>query len=136
MIRRQLYVALGFAFMAIGIVGIVLPVLPTTPFMLLALWAFARGSRRFHDWLFNHQTFGPPLQRWNNHGVIPTKTKITALAIMCLSLVYIVGFSNAPPLAVAVAAALMLVGATFIVTRPSRAPGSESETEPGDDQNA
>jgi hypothetical protein len=90
--------------------------------MLLALWAFARSSDRFHTWLINHPRFGPPLRRWNDHGIIPTRTKITALAIMTASLIYLVGFSGAPAFAVAAAAALMLVGATFILTRPSRVP--------------
>jgi len=122
MVRRQIYIALGLLFVAIGIAGVVLPVLPTTPFMLLALWAFARSSERFHTWLINHPRFGPPLKHWNDHGVIPTRTKITALSIMTASLVYLVGFSGAPALAVASAAALMLFGAAFILTRPSRAP--------------
>jgi len=122
MLHRRVYIALGFAFVAIGIVGIVLPVLPTTPFMLLALWSFARSSQRFHDWLLNHPRFGPSLQRWNDHGVIPAKTKLSAVAIMSLSLVFLIGFSTAPPIAVIAAALLMLIGALFILTRPSRPP--------------
>lgn len=122
MVHRRIYLALGFVFVAIGVAGVVLPIVPTTPMMLLALWAFARSSQRFHDWLLNHRQFGPPLQRWKEHGVIPAKTKVMSLTIMSLSLIYLAGYSEAPALAVAAAALLMLVGAVFIITRPSRAP--------------
>ena len=133
MLHRRIFVALGFVFMAIGIVGIVLPVLPTTPFMLLALWSFARSSDRFHDWLLNHRRFGPPLQRWNDHGIIPNKAKISALAVMSISLIFLIAFSAAPPYAVITAALLMLVGALFILTRPSRPPNRTSQAVADDD---
>ncbi|SLN69400.1 YbaN family protein [Oceanibacterium hippocampi] len=118
--HRRLYLLLGFVCVALGIAGVVLPVLPTTPFMLLALWAFARSSERLHDWLYHHPRFGPPLRRWRDHGVIPLRAKLTAIATMAASLVGLVVFSAAPPWAIASAAALMAVGATVILSRPSR----------------
>jgi len=132
MIHRQIYIVLGILFVVIGIIGIVLPVLPTTPFMLLALWAFARSSQRLHDWLLNHRRFGPPLQRWNDYGVIPTRAKVTAVGVMSLSLIYLTGFSDAPLLAIAAGALLMLIGASFIITRPGRVPQPISERAPTD----
>ena len=56
---------LGWTFFALGLLGTVLPLVPTTPFMLLALWAFSVGSERFHRWLYHHPVFGPPLRRWS-----------------------------------------------------------------------
>jgi uncharacterized membrane protein YbaN (DUF454 family) len=61
--QRWAFLALAWVSFALGVVGLVLPVVPTTPFMLVALWAFSRSSRRFHDWLYHHRIFGPPLQR-------------------------------------------------------------------------
>jgi uncharacterized membrane protein YbaN (DUF454 family) len=66
---------LGWTFFGIGLVGTLLPLVPTTPFMLLALWAFSIGSERFHRWLYHHPVFGPPLQRWQRDRVIPLWAK-------------------------------------------------------------
>ena len=61
---RVLFVGLGVTALALGIAGIVLPVLPTTPFVLLAAACFARGSTKFHDWLLAHPLFGPMIIEW------------------------------------------------------------------------
>ena len=120
--RRQLYLLLGFAFFGIGLVGVVLPVLPTTPFMLLALWAFSNSSERFHNWLYNHPKFGPPLQNYRAHGVVSRRAKGSALTVMAMSLAFLTLFSEAHWAVVFSAAALMLIGASFLLTRPSRIP--------------
>lgn len=120
---RPIHLLLGWLFFALGAIGAVVPGLPTVPFMLLALWAFSRASPRLHDWLFNHPFFGPPIQAWKRHGVIPLRAKVLALASMAASLIYLVGFSDSPGWAVAVAAGLMLWGAVFILRRPSRISG-------------
>ena len=72
---RVLYFCLGIGFFGLGVLGVLLPGLPTTPFMVLAAWAFARSSRRFHNWLTTHHLFGPPIQRWQAHRVIPRPVK-------------------------------------------------------------
>ena len=63
-----------------------LPVLPTTPFVLLAAACFARSSKRFHDWLLGHRSFGPLVREWQEHRSIPYRTKLTAIVLMALSL--------------------------------------------------
>ncbi|VAW74625.1 Hypothetical protein DUF454, partial [hydrothermal vent metagenome] len=73
---KALYFVLGISFFSLGAVGAVLPGLPTTVFMLLALWAFSRSSKRFHDWLYHHPLFGPSLQQWHEHQIIPKNAKI------------------------------------------------------------
>lgn len=70
----------------LGLIGIFLPLLPTTPFVLLAAACYARGSRRFYDWLLAQRTFGPIIHEWERHRSIPYKTKITAVALMSLTL--------------------------------------------------
>ncbi len=85
---RYFYFALAWLFFAVGILGILLPVMPGTVFMILALWAFSRSSPRFHDWLYHHRVFGPPLQRWRAHRVVPWTARAVAYTSMLSSLVY------------------------------------------------
>ena len=93
---RPVYFLLGWCFFGLGAVGTVVPGLPTTPFMLLALWGFARSSQRFHDWLYTHRLFGPPLQQWQKHGVISPRVKWLSVTTMTLSLAYLVFFTPTP----------------------------------------
>ena len=79
---RGLYLGAGFAFTGIGVLGIFLPVLPATPFMLLAAACFARGSARFYNWLLNNRSFGPTILEWRRHRSIPWRTKIVAIVLM------------------------------------------------------
>lgn len=113
---------LGWVFFALGIIGTLLPVVPTTPFMLLALWAFSRSSQRFHDWLRNHRIFGPPLQRWDREHVIPLWAKIVAISSMVASLSWVTFVVGAPWYGIAAMAAVMLAGVAYIVRFPSRSP--------------
>ena len=94
--RNAVLIVLGWGFVALGVVGVVLPVLPTTPFMLIALWCFARSSKRFHDWLYHHRLFGPPLRKWDRYGVIPVSAKVFACTAMSASLIYIIFFRDLP----------------------------------------
>jgi len=121
-IKRLFLLGLGWVFFGLGVLGVFLPVLPTTPFMLLALWCFARSSRRFHHWLFTHRLFGPPLQRWERYKVIPLTAKIVAVSAMSLSMVYVGFFTQAPWIAVASMGAVCLIGAGYILSRPHRLP--------------
>ena len=116
---RLFYGGLGVLFFGLGFAGVFLPVLPTTPFMLLALWAFSRSSTRLHNYLWTHPKFGPPLQDWKKHGALPWKVKLSSIAVMSISAIFMVFFSGAPPIALASAFALMAFGAMFILTRPT-----------------
>lgn len=122
---KALYLLLGFAFFALGAVGVVVPGLPTTVFMLLALWAFARSSERFHQWLYHHRLFGPPLQEWHNHRVIPLRAKVLAVAMMAASLVYLVFFTQIFAWLKVATLLVMLYGAWFILSKPSSRPTAE-----------
>ncbi len=118
--RRWLLFALGWFFFCLGVLGAVLPVLPTTPFMLLALWAFSASSPRFHNWLYHHRIFGPPLQRWRTGRVIPLPVKAVALTSMAASLAWVALGTQAPWYALVAMVAVMGFGAIFILRQPSR----------------
>ncbi|MDH4134223.1 MAG: YbaN family protein [Gammaproteobacteria bacterium] len=83
---RLLFLALGTAFVALGIAGAFLPVLPTTPFMLLAAACYARASSRFYNWLLNHRWFGPTIIEWRRYRSIPYRVKWTAIVLMAVTL--------------------------------------------------
>ena len=119
--KRIVFLALGWLFFGLGIVGVFLPVMPTTIFMIMALWAFANSSEKIHAWLYTHPKFGPALQQWDRERVIPVHAKIAALGGMFISLIYVTVFSGAPPLAIAAAVALIAFGAVYVMSKPSRA---------------
>ncbi|MBT8070895.1 MAG: YbaN family protein [Gammaproteobacteria bacterium] len=129
MLTRPLFFALGWLFFALGFVGVFLPVLPTTPLMLLALWCFSRSSARFHNWLYTHRVFGPPLQQWEQHRVIPRVAKVFAVAFMTASLVYVYGFLVTPTWLKVLMTVTMAYGFWFILSKPSVAPEVVREEE-------
>ncbi len=119
---RAVFFGLGWLFFSLGFIGAFVPVLPTTPLMLLALWCFARSSQRFHDWLYSHALFGPPLQQWREHRVIPMAAKVVALVFMAGSLVYLFVFLDSPAWARTAMSVGMAAGCLFILTKPSLPP--------------
>ena len=83
--KRWCLMALGWLAFATGIVGIVLPLLPTTPFMLLAAALFARSSPRFHGWLLAHPWFGPPILDWQQYRGIRRHARRRAFVFILIS---------------------------------------------------
>ncbi len=118
---RYVLIAFGWFNVALGAVGLVVPGMPTTVFLLIALWAFSKSSERFRSWLYEHKRLGPPIRAWHEHGVIPARGKTAALAMMTLSLAIMAatGGWQLP----AIAAAVMVAVAVFIVSQPSRPVG-------------
>lgn len=82
---RHVFIALGFVALLLGFVGIFLPILPTTPFILLAAAFFARGSERFHSWLLQHRITGPLLVDWYEHRSLGVSVKRWAYLLTILS---------------------------------------------------
>lgn len=117
---RVLYLTLGCAFVALGIAGALLPVLPTTPFMLLAAACFARASHRFYNWLLNTRAFGPLILEWREHHSIPYRTKLVAIGLMAITLAAsIILTVHEPWLQIALAAFGALLG-IWLYRIPSR----------------
>jgi hypothetical protein len=125
---RWVYLALGWGFFGLGVAGALLPVIPATPFMLLALWAFSRSSPRLEAWLLAHRVFGPPLRRWREHRVIPLSAKLVAWTSMAVSLGGMIFGARAPWWTVVIAASVMAYGAWFIARCPSRPPAAAGPT--------
>jgi len=117
---RVVFLALGTLFVALGIAGIFLPVLPTTPFMLLAATCYARASTRFYNWLLNNRMLGPTILEWRRYRSIPYRVKWTAIVLMGATLsISIVNFVPWPELQVALAIFGILLGA-YLYNIPSR----------------
>ncbi|PSF08402.1 YbaN family protein [Marinobacter halophilus] len=108
------------AYMSVGIaaVGVVLPLLPTTPFVLLAAYFASKGSPAFAVWLEQHPTFGPAIEQWRHRRAIPAKAKLLACSMMVISWSMLVwlGF---PAFVLTVSGLCLLSVAGYLLTRPS-----------------
>jgi len=108
---------IGFVALASGAVGIALPLIPTTPFLLVAAYAFQRASPRLHTWLRTHPHFGPLIENWRDHGGIDRRTKKISVLVMITAL--LVTWSLGAPLWVLGLQGVLLTGAAlFVLTRP------------------
>lgn len=120
--RRLLWTVAGYAALALGGIGVLLPLLPTTPFVILAAFAFGKSSPRVRAWLVRHRTFGPTIRAWETHGAISRRHKVTACAVMGLLLLASV-LAGVRPVILLVQAVCMGAAALFVLTRPNAGPG-------------
>jgi len=121
---RALWMTLGLLSTACGIAGVVLPLVPTTPFLLLAAFAFARSSPRLHAWLVTHPRLGPPINDWRAHGAIRRRAKIASIAVM-VAMVAISVVASVNSSVIMIQAVVLCAVATFILTRPDGPENSE-----------
>jgi uncharacterized membrane protein YbaN (DUF454 family) len=110
--------AAGFILVGLGMLGIVLPILPTTPLLLLAAACFSRSSERWHRWLLNHRTFGPIIRSWQERRCIPLKTKLISIALVVLFGGWTVGFALEPPVLRIIAGVLITTGLICVLRIP------------------
>lgn len=100
-VLRGIFWAGGTLSVFLGLLGIFLPVLPTTPFLLLAAYLYARSSARFYNWLMNHRVLGPYVRQWVEHRTLTLKTKFLAIGLLTLTIVasnvFFVRFAPALP---------------------------------------
>lgn len=118
--QRVLWITSGYVFAGIGFAGVVLPVLPGVPFLLLAAFCFSRGSERLHQALLMHPRLGPPIIAWQKYGVIPKRAKILAVSVMATSFA-LTWWIGVAPFALAAQGTILLSVAIYLVTRPSTA---------------
>lgn len=115
--RNAIYVTLAAISFALGVIGLFLPVMPTTCFMLAAVWLASRGSPRFANWIRNHPRFGPPIQSWERERAIPRHAKIMAVIMLGVSCAIIAFTVSLWPLKLGLIVGLAGL-ALWIVTRP------------------
>lgn len=115
---RIVWLLAGLLCLGAGVLGVFLPLLPTTPFLLLAAVCFARGSARLHDWLVTHPKLGPPITQWREHGAISVQAKI--LAGVALAVTFAISLMlDISGWALAAQAVALAVVALFLFTRPA-----------------
>lgn len=119
-IKRQLFFSLGLLAFGLGIIGVFLPVMPTTPFLLVATYFFSKSSQKFHDWIIYHPKLGPPIRDWNEKRIIRKRAKILATIAILSSLIfpmYIIKLNIWIRIITGVTVGSVLL---YILTRPSK----------------
>jgi uncharacterized membrane protein YbaN (DUF454 family) len=117
-VRVIVFRSIGVAAVALAAAGVVLPLLPTTPFLLVALWAFARGSPKLADRLRNDRRYGPVIRNWEERRAIPVKAKAASILAMSASLAGL-ALTSRNWVVVAVVGAILATVGVYILTRPS-----------------
>ena len=115
--KRAACIAAGIVCVALGAIGLALPLLPTTPFILLAAFFFAQSSDRMHQWLVEHNIFGPLIADWRHYGAISRKAKIVS-ALSMVAILIVSWILNAPGYVIAIQAVVLGCSALFVLTRP------------------
>jgi len=108
---------IGFASLALGGLGVVLPLLPTTPFILVAAFAFANSSDKLHQWLLDHNIFGPLIDNWRKYGAISRSAKIIS-ALSMLAILMISWLLDVAGWIIGVQAAILCGTLAFVLSRP------------------
>ena len=116
---RPLLLVAGVLFLAIGLVGVVLPLIPTTGPLLLAAYCFGRSSHRFHTWLSGHPRFGPLIRNFQEGRGIPRRTKLFAVIAMTASFTYAVVWALSHPVAQTVVAVIGVGAIAYVLRLPT-----------------
>lgn len=125
------YFCLGWLMAALGFIGALLPLMPTTIFLILAAWFFARSSPRVEAWLLSHPRFGAPLVAWRQSGAVPRSAKMMACAGMLTGFALFWIAVHPEPWLAAGVAAFLLISALYVLSRPAMAvPCSASRAGP------
>ncbi|MHC4893188.1 MAG: YbaN family protein [Planctomycetota bacterium] len=136
-ISRPFLAALGLLWTLIALVGVALPLLPTTPFLLLAAFCFSRSSPRLHRWLLESPVLGPLIDDWERHRAIRRRAKWISSVLLIAFVSYPLGSGRVPGWAVPLVLATCAGVLGFIWTRPDHpvhdAPGSSGSADPDQD---
>ena len=131
-LRRWAWTAAGAMMVLLGIIGAMLPVMPTTIFLILALACFSRASPRLEHWLLQHPRFGPPLRQWREHRAVSRRGK--AMACLGMAIGFVAMCLGHPPWwVIAMVGAMELAVLVYLLRRPEgpAASGAESAREDG-----
>jgi len=115
---RYIFLALGHLFIVLGVIGLFLPIFPTTPFLIAALWCYGKSSEKLRQKLLAHPKLGPPLRDWTERHIIRRKTKLLAVVVLLISLAVSVVLLTS--IVYEVLLTVLYIGvAVFILTRRS-----------------
>lgn len=115
--KRGAWLCLGLLCVGLAGIGVVLPLMPTTVFLLIAAFAFARSSPRLHKWLLGHKVFGALIRDWQEYGAIARRAKVVAVASM-IGVLVLSAVLKAPIWVIGLQAVILSCVALFILTRP------------------
>ena len=119
--KRIILISLGLLCVGLGFVGVFVPGIPTTIFLIIALWAFTKSSEKLRYWLLNHKRFGPILNNWQEHKVVPRRAKI--LMVVLMSLAVILFYYSLQSLILTIGLIIILVSvAIYVISLPSKVP--------------
>ena len=121
--KRTILISLGWLCVGLGFVGVFVPGIPTTIFLIIALWAFTKSSEKLRHWLLNHKRFGPILNNWQEHKVVPRRAKI--LMVVLMSLAVVLFYYSLQNLYLTIGLIIILVSvAIYVISLPSKIPGN------------
>ena len=127
--KNVLFITLGTISLILGVIGIFLPLLPTTPLAILAAFFYSKGSPRLHAWLLSTRTLGPLIREWENYGIVRPKAKALSVTMIVLLFSFTIFFVDVhwgiKSVVVCIGAAVI----AFIVTRPSTIPVEAPESD-------
>ena len=119
--KRTILISLGWLCVGLGFVGVFVPGIPTTIFLIIALWAFTKSSKKLRHWLLNHKRFGPILNNWQEHKVVPRRAKI--LMVILMSLAVFLFYYSLQNLYLTIGLIIILVSvAIYVISLPSKIP--------------
>jgi uncharacterized protein len=121
-LKRLFFLGIGWFFVGLGVLGIVLPILPAVPFFIVSVWAFSKSSPEMAERLRNQPLVGKYIREWEDHRVIPIKAKTLALVMMTGSAIYTAFFSGLPMWFITGFCGILLIVGIYIATRASRPP--------------
>ncbi len=116
--RNLFYLAVAYVSVALGVIGAFLPLLPTTPFLLLAAWSAAKGSPSLHRWLYEHPKYGSVLIAWEQKRAVSTRAKIVSVVFMTISW-FIMLWMTEGPVVPSITAVIFVCVSAFLITRPT-----------------
>ena len=119
--KKTILISLGWLCVGLGFVGVLVPGIPTTIFLIIALWAFTKSSEKLRHWLLNHKRFGPILNNWQEHKVVPRRAKI--LMVVLMSLAVILFYYSLQSLILTIGLIIILISvAVYVISLPSKIP--------------